>query len=284
MRLLSLIVVVIAVSACGAPTSLPHNDRQPDIELRSLANVNKTFGDCRLESIDLEVSAAVDAELETSLERTKLMLLGEVHGVAENPALILALIKRYRFRCLGLEWPASLQPLIDRFHKTGKVSLEGLDTFSKDLFWGGDGRITAGHFALLRYLREERMIDKLILYSAPGVLDDWSFRDRGMAKNILARRNPSVRLLVVAGNLHTPLQDTANGTPMGANIARAVPGVREVRIDYLSGFYYNFGVRAFHGRPSIIQRRGSRVALLAERNGEILLEIENVRAATVPRR
>ena len=63
----------------------------------------------------------------------------------------------------------------------------------------------------------------------------WSQRDEAMAARLLARTAAGTRTLVVAGNAHTPTRHSRLGVPLGACLARQRPGVRQIRISYMSG-------------------------------------------------
>ena len=107
----------------------------------------------------------------------------------------------------------------------------------------------------------------------------WSRRDEAMATHLLAAAaGPGT--LVVAGNAHTPVHPTGLGVPLGAVLARQRPGVREIRIDYRSGRYYNLAPRRF--RPRTGSRRPS--PRLALRNENLTLELPSATEAVVPQR
>ncbi|MEO3890372.1 hypothetical protein [Nonomuraea sp. B5E05] len=48
-----------------------------------------------------------------SIDEAGLLLLGEMHGVKENPLIILGLMRALGLSNLALEWPADLQPQLD---------------------------------------------------------------------------------------------------------------------------------------------------------------------------
>ena len=50
------------------------------------------------------------------------LLLGEIHGVRENPLLIRALIKVFGLTSLALEWPEDLTPVIRAFLASGTLA------------------------------------------------------------------------------------------------------------------------------------------------------------------
>jgi len=86
--------------------------------------------------------AALEAASE-SLNRSGLLLLGEVPGVRQNALAVRALMAALDVTRLALEWPAGLSRALSEFFLDGQVP-------DHPLLWGGDGRITVGHFALLR--------------------------------------------------------------------------------------------------------------------------------------
>jgi hypothetical protein len=75
-----------------------------------------------------------------------------------------------------------------------------------------------------------------------GVNEDaWWRREAVMADRIVAATEHAAvgRTLVVAGNEHTRLTLTGRGLPLGARLADRRPGVREIRIRYGNGSYYD---------------------------------------------
>jgi hypothetical protein len=98
---------------------------------------------------------------------------------------------------LALEWPEDLAPMIRAF-------LAGEMLADYWFVWGGDGRITAGHLAVLA---ERAAAGPLELILFDGVISEgwsWSQRDEAMARRLLAASWPGTRTLAVAGNAHTP--------------------------------------------------------------------------------
>ena len=67
-----------------------------------------------------------------------------------------------------------------------------------------------------------------------------------MAERILNAQAPATRTLVIAGNAHTALTPTMLGVPLGARLAEWRPGVREIRIRYGNGTYYNLSPKRFN--------------------------------------
>lgn len=199
-----------------------------------------------------------------------LVLLGEVHGVAENALVIEALLRRLEIRQLSLEWPPALRPQIDAFLAGGELDLA-------PLVGAVDGRCTAQHYALLRRLHREDALDRLVLADAPTAAParpaahlDWNERDSAMAAAVLRERAPGVALLHCGGNLHTQVAalpaTPADGTavpwlwPMGAVLAQTGLPVVSIEIDYRSGSYFNLTSRHFTARspdgPLLDERDG----------------------------
>jgi hypothetical protein len=225
--------------------------------------------------LGLEVTAAARAAAEESLARSGLLLLGEMHGVTENPLLIRALMAEFRLSRLGLEWPDGLTPVITAFLATGTLA-------EHDWLWLGDGRITAGHLAVLASMAAAGPLD-LVLFDGFGSLGEgWSERDAAMARRLLAAVPAGgAGTLVVAGNAHTPTAVTELGVPLGAHLARERPGVREIRIRYGSGAFWNLGPRRFGPAPPGADAVPAR---LAEEGGELVLDLPVATEATVPQR
>ena len=217
-----------------------------------------------------------------SLDRTGLLLLGEVHGVRENPLLIRALLRAFGLTSLGLEWPAELAPVIRAFLAGPDLASghrPGDDLADHWELWTGDGRITAGHLAVLAERTATRPLE-LILFDGPVYADwSWSQCDEAMARRVLAASAAGTPTLVVAGNAHTVTHETELGTPMGAYLARERPGITEIRISYGGGSFYNGGPRRFGGGV-----KESRPVTLAERDGTLVLDLPWAEEAVVPQR
>ena len=101
--------------------------------------------------------------------------------------------------------PASV---IEAFQATGTLA----DCW---LLWAGDGRITAGHLAVLAERAAAGPVQVVLFDGTIGAGWSWSDRDEAMAGRILAAALPGNRMLVVAGNAHTPTGRTELGVPMG---------------------------------------------------------------------
>jgi hypothetical protein len=87
-------------------------------------------------------------------------------------------------------------------------------------------------------------------------------------------------MLVVAGNVHTQLEETKFGLPLGANIARARPAVRSIWIDYpvWRGGYNNFGDKELPDRRDKL----TEVRLAVHYGHELGLQLPAATPALVP--
>jgi hypothetical protein len=86
-----------------------------------------------IEDPGLVIEPAALAAARRSLDSSGLLLLGEMHGVRENPLLIRALMQAFGLTSLALEWPDDLAPVIQAF-------LAGETLADHPWLWGGDGR------------------------------------------------------------------------------------------------------------------------------------------------
>src|SRR6202034_2380945 len=190
----------------------------------SLEAFQRAVNQFDITSYRLTIDPAALAAARQSLDQSGLLLLGEVHGVRQNPLLARCLMAALDVTGLALEWPAGLAAAVSGFFAEGRVP-------DHPQLWGGDGRITAGHFALLRERFLAERLQALTLFD--GVDEaNWSGRESATAERILNGKGPATRTLVIAGNAHTALTPTMLGVPLGARLAEWRPGVREIRIRY----------------------------------------------------
>lgn len=144
--------------------------------------------------------------------------------------------------------------------------------------WSGDGRITAGHLAVLAERAGAGPVELTLFDGAIRADWSWSRRDEAMAARILAGRTGRTRTLVVAGNAHTHVGRTESGVPMGAYLAQRRPGVREIRINYCSGYFYNCQPARFATGPRRHQMR------LCQHDDALVLDLPSSHEAVVPQR
>jgi hypothetical protein len=222
--------------------------------------------------VDLVAEPAAAAAAQRSLGDSGLLLLGEMHGARENPLLARALMQAFGITRLALEWDEDLAPVIGAFLATGTLA-------DHWLLWSGDGRITAGHLAVLAERATAGPLEVILFDGAISADWNWSARDEAMARRILAAAPAQARTLAVAGNAHTATGPLELGIPMGTWLNRQRPGVREIRINYRSGQYYNTEPCRFaHRSPRPHQVR------LHQHNDALILDLPNAQEAIVPHR
>lgn len=217
-------------------------------------------------------------EVAENIGKNKLFILGEVHGVKENVDVIYTLFKKFGFRQLALEWNLELKNVAEKYLRSGEVDFVAIKE-------SPDGRITASHFALLKKLKSEEMLENIICFDGDSNEHEWNARDATMAKNILNNLS-GILTLVVAGNLHTKTESiTFNGEPgeqhsMGENIKREIPDVATGRIEYLSGQYHNYGTKEFSRISD--KEISSKAKFYKNEGGLYIFELPKVHAAIVP--
>lgn len=168
------------------------------------------------------VSAQADARALALLVQAagthRLVLLGEMHGTREIPALVGALIdhevKRGRSVILALEISSREQARVDRY-----LASSGHDADRQALLAGEhwqdamhDGRDSQAMLALIERVRRMHVqgADVPILLFDPG---GNAFRDQQMADNLraAAHRSPQAALLVLTGNVHAMTRPPPGG-------------------------------------------------------------------------
>lgn len=217
-------------------------------------------------------------ELTGNIESNKLFILGEVHGVKENADVIYTMFKKFGFRQLALEWEPELKAVAERYLESGELDFDAI----KD---SPDGRITAGHFALLKKLKSEGMLEGLVCFDRGSGGHGWNARDVAMSNNILDNLS-DISTLVVAGNLHAKTEpitfddEPGEQHPMGENIKKEIPDVASGRIEYLSGQYHNYGTKEFTKLSD--EELPSEARFFKDEDGLYTFELVEVHAATVP--
>jgi hypothetical protein len=237
----------------------------------SLEAFQRAVNQFDISSFRLSIDPAALAAARQSLDQSGLLLLGEVHGVRQNPLLARALMVALDVTGLALEWPAALATAVSGFFANGQVP-------DHPQLWGGDGRITVGHFALLRERFQAERLQALTLFDGVNEVG-WSRRESAMAERILNAQGPATRTLVIAGNAHTALTPTMLGVPLGARLAEWRPGVREINIRYGNGTYYNLLPQRFKHQFSL-----RRKARLRAEGGALVIDQPAPMQARVPHR
>jgi hypothetical protein len=236
----------------------------------SLDALQRAVAEFVVADLGVVIEPTAEAAAWESLERSGLLLLGETHGVRENPLLIRALLQALGVTSLALEWPENLAPVVEAFLASGMLA-------DHRALWWGDGRITAGHLAVLAERAAAGPLE-LILFDGPIEAGwSWSQRDEAMARRLLDAAPPGTPTLAVAGGYHMPTSPIDLGVPMGTWLARQRPGVRQIQIRYGGGRFYNIGPRRFH--RSMHPRQPVR---LHQQHGEPVLDLPQAAEAVVP--
>lgn len=238
----------------------------------SLEALQQAAADFAVTDLSLVIEPPALAAARRPVDESGFLLLGEVHGVRENPLIARALMQAFGLDGLALEWHEDLAPVVGEFLTGGALA-------DHPLLWSGDGRVTAGHLAVLRERAAAGPLRLTLFDGTIGAGWSWSDRDEAMARRILAAPAAGAGTLVVAGNAHTPVTGTHLGMPLGAWLARQRPGVREIRISYGSGCYYNMQPRRFR-RIGLGRRR----LRLRQRRGTLVLDLPQAGEAIVPQR
>lgn len=257
------------------PETLPENAGERNVEYDRLAFIEaiKNTQICEIETEFDEVSVE---SLITELGQGKLLLLAETHGVKENVDIIYTLFKKFGFRKLALEWSAKLIEVTRIFLDTGDLDFDVIKN-------SPDGRITAGHFALIKKLKEEGLLEELICFDDNS--NDWDERDRNMAGNIISHISDSITL-AVAGNLHAQVEpitlndDGVENHPMGESVKKHIPSMSSGRINYHRGQYYNLKIKDFtteEGDPV-----SSKARFYKSGNGIYSFDLPEAHIAVVP--
>lgn len=178
----------------------------------------------RFDSFDFDPDAIALAR--SSVEEAGLLVVGEPHGVYETPSALYSLAVALDLTAVAFEW--SHEELDQAVQSSGFGRLWSLPATAE--FFSGDGRFTAGHFALLRRLRDEDRLEQAIVYDRLDPVPhpaDWRIRDAEMAERLLAEWQ-GAPLLVLTGAFHAALED---GT-MASHLARERPGLRPLMLQY----------------------------------------------------
>ena len=137
----------------------------------SLDALHRAIAGFTVTGLDLVIEPRALAAARQSLDSAGLLLLpGEIHGVRENPLLIGALMKAFGLTSLALEWPEDLTPVIRAFLASRTLA-------DHPQLRGGDGRITAGHLAMLADRAAAGPLELTLFDGVTGADWSWSQRD-----------------------------------------------------------------------------------------------------------
>lgn len=195
-----------------------------------------------------ELDADTTRHLRDQLSLGRILLVGEPHGVHETPAILYGLIHAIGAKAVGLEWPT------EEFGGVARALLAGdppdwnaLWRRPRGVFRRGDGRVTAGHFAVLRRLAAEDQLQQIVLFDAPD-----TSRERGMAEQLLRAWDRRLPIIVLVGAKHAvpsellrrflPLVggDDVDAT-MAGHLASELPGLSIALLEYASGRGWHHG-------------------------------------------
>jgi hypothetical protein len=230
----------------------------------SLEALQRAAAGFEVTDLKLMIEPSAEAAARRSLDQSGLLLLGEVYGVKENPLIIRALMQAFGLSGLALEWPGDLAAVISAFTAGSALA-------DHPLLWLGDGRITAGHLAVLRERARAGHLE-LALFEAGG---SRSQPDETAAGRILASATAASGTLAVAGSPRM-----SPGLQLGASLSRQRPGVLDIRITYGRGAFYNMRPTQIHPSISIWPNQ----VRLFEENGSLILELPQATEAIVPHR
>jgi hypothetical protein len=239
----------------------------------SLEALQRAAAGFEVRDLRLMIEPSAEAAARRSLDQSGLLLLGEVHGVSENPLIIRALMQAFGLSGLALEWPGELAGVISAFAAGSMLA-------DHPLLWLGDGQITAGHLAVLRERASAGQLNLALFGGITGADGSRPQHDEAMAGRILADATAASGTLAVAGNARMPPGLTSTGIPFGAGLARQRPGVPDISIRYGRGGYYS--MRPAHIHPSI-SIWPSQIRLYQE-NESLILELPTATEAIVPHR
>jgi hypothetical protein len=225
--------------------------------IASLEALQRAAAGFEVTDLSLVIEPSAGAAARRSLDHCGLLLLGETRGVRENPLIIRALMQAFGLRSLALEWPGELAEVIGAFAAGGMLA-------DHPLLWLGDGRITAGHLAVLRERARAGQLDLALTGGTAGTDGNGPRPGESVADRILADATAESGTLAVAGSAR----------PAG------VSGVRDIRISYGRGGYYDMKPSQIHPSISIWP---SQVRLYQE-HGSLILELPIATEATVPHR
>jgi hypothetical protein len=169
--------------------------------------------------------------------RHRLVIVGEVHGSMEVPALILDVARRVTDDpalqlVVALEMPDRMAPALDRF-LTDKDPAGAQAEIMADAFWTWrDGRSSQAMLALITGLRElgrDGRSVSIVPFDASDTQGDAAkLRDANMAVNVrrVLREQPQSRILLLTGNYHAR---TTVGAPWDADLEHMAYLLRDER-------------------------------------------------------
>jgi erythromycin esterase-like protein len=187
-------------------------------------------------------------QINTCLASKKTILIGENHGVSENPQFVRALLEALgnmaRIKFVGFEYPSFVYE--DFLKAVSANTYESIENLEVTQMLIKDGRFSRYHFDLLLFLYEKK-VPFVFFDSGRGTWDD---RDKAMYENITKSTNMEGEgevVIIVAGNIHTKLKElnlnNENYKPLGTYFR--IEDILLIELIYHSGEFFNFSKRVF---------------------------------------
>lgn len=170
-----------------------------------------------------------------NITTSQVCVLGETHGIKESVQVYYDIIKLGGFTNIGLEWDKKLEPVLNKYIRTGKLDFKKIQD-------SPDGRITAGHFALFRELVKQGYVKRVFCFDQWD--NDWDKRDLSMAKNIESNLINNQKTLIISGLTHTQNSPKFGGvtyTSLVDHLQKKHPKLVVARVQFKRGYYQNFG-------------------------------------------
>lgn len=196
------------------------------------------------------------------------IIFGETHGAKENIVFIKRILNFYIKKkipvTVALEWPIELNKEINKYiFQKSRLNWEKWK-FSES----PDGRISKEHLLFLKWLRDKKI--KILCFSISGV--GWNERDKKMAEKILAEYNvgKNTKILVCMGKLHARIEPFDFGKEKYTPVGYYLPKNNSIffEADYLSGSYFNVGLKKFKQQKIIFKE-----SIRAVKNSENSLKV-----------
>ncbi len=244
---------------------------------RNLQKEKETFEAAIVESIN-EIPTSYDQDSVSSLVDDivsgNVFALGEIHGVKENPAIVYTLLKKFKFRQIGIEWDKNMERVVELFRTENVLDFTSIMNSC-------DGRITAGYFNMLKKVKAEGLVDSIFFFDDK---DSWARRDEVMAQEIIGHTAEDIPTIIVAGNAHTSLQDIREGDgTVHPSMVRFLQD-KDKRfsmgeIKYLSGKYFNNDEKEINTGIDITDKQAS---FYRNEEGVYVYELPMANVAQVP--
>lgn len=245
------------------------------------------------EEFQVNLSAEARSYLKNAQEGGQVVLMGETHGVQQNALAIEFVARVSNVSTLALEWPVSMQGLVDRYLATSELLLNWFPS----VHTCSDGRITAGHFAVMKRLHDKGLLERVICIDSSCSADANS-RDRSMANCLADCIRGDSGTLIAVGSMHArtsalaAAHDLSKGAtffhPLGEHLVKAYPDLRRVHLSYLGGYHvglvaeddnsdYVFGHRAFSTNAPVM---GTPQGYLE--GSRVIIQIHDAKPAYLP--